>query len=96
MPKTTHGKPIITPEERAYFDGLNDNLKAFSTRLVQKEMITRPEHLATLLVACNCVRKKWNCSCKTIACCATAILQIPIGGDTLFSCDRFAPSRRRT
>jgi Cytochrome c3 len=47
--KDAHGKPIITPEERAYFDGLNDNLKQLLNQAVQKETITRPEHLAVLL-----------------------------------------------
>jgi hypothetical protein len=47
--KDEHGKPIINPEERAYFDGLNDNLKALLTQALQKEWITRPEHLAVLL-----------------------------------------------
>jgi hypothetical protein len=47
--KDEHGKPIITPEERAYYDGLNDNLKALLDQAVQKEWITRPEHLAVLL-----------------------------------------------
>jgi predicted CXXCH cytochrome family protein len=47
--KNDQGKPIITPEERAYFDGLNDNLKALLTQAVQKEWITRPEHLSVLL-----------------------------------------------
>jgi cytochrome c1 len=47
--KDTSGKPIITPEQRAYFDGLNDNLKELLNQAVQKEQITRPEHLAILL-----------------------------------------------
>jgi Cytochrome c3 len=47
--KDEHGKAIITPEERAYFDGLNDNLKGLLNQAVQKEVITRPEHLAILL-----------------------------------------------
>jgi Cytochrome c3 len=47
--KDEHGKPIITPEERAYYDGLNDNLKALLDQAVQKEWITRPEHLSVLL-----------------------------------------------
>ncbi|HEV2714536.1 MAG TPA: hypothetical protein VGU64_04680, partial [Terriglobales bacterium] len=44
--KDDNGKPIITPEERAYFDGLNDNLKELLNQAVQIEVITRPEHLA--------------------------------------------------
>ena len=47
--KDEQGKPIITPEERAYYDGLNDNLKGLLNQAVQKEWITRPEHLAVLL-----------------------------------------------
>jgi doubled CXXCH motif protein len=47
--KDEHGKPIITPEERAYFDSLNDNLKELLNQAVQKETISRPEHLAMLL-----------------------------------------------
>src|SRR5215510_4039906 len=47
--KDASGKPIITPEEEAYFNGLNDNLRAQLNDLVQKEVITRPEHLAILL-----------------------------------------------
>jgi len=47
--KNDQGKPIISPEERADFDGLNDNLKALLNQAVQKEWITRPEHLSVLL-----------------------------------------------
>src|SRR4030095_431920 len=47
--KDANGKPIITPEEQTYFNGLNDNLRAQLSELVQKEVITRPEHLAILL-----------------------------------------------
>ncbi len=47
--KDDHGKSIITPEEHAYYDGLNDNLKALLDQAVQKEWVTRPEHLAVLL-----------------------------------------------
>ncbi len=47
--KDEHGKAIITSEERAYFDGLNDNLKELLNQAVQKEAITRPEHLGMLL-----------------------------------------------
>ena len=28
--KDANGKPIITPEQQAYFDGLNDNLRALA------------------------------------------------------------------
>ena len=47
--KDEQGKPIVTQEERAYFDGLNDNLNGLLSQAVQKEWITRPEHLAVLL-----------------------------------------------
>src|SRR6188508_385105 len=47
--KDANGKPIISPEEQAYFSGLNDNLRALLDDLVHKEVITRPQHLATLL-----------------------------------------------
>jgi Cytochrome c3 len=47
--KDENGKPIITPEQRVYFDGLNDNLKGMLNQAVQKEAITRPEHLSILL-----------------------------------------------
>jgi len=47
--KDESGKPIITAAERAYFDGLNDNLKEMFSQAVEKELISRPEHLAALL-----------------------------------------------
>ena len=47
--KDKDGKPIITQEQRAYFDGLNDNLKELLNQAVQKEWIARPEHLSVLL-----------------------------------------------
>jgi hypothetical protein len=47
--KDKSGKPIITPEQRAYLDGLNDNLKELLNQAVQKEAITRPEQLGMLL-----------------------------------------------
>ncbi len=74
--KNEQGQPIITPEEHAYFDGLNDNLKELLNQAAQKEIITRPEHLADAAVACNCAHKRWSCFSKTIACSATAIQQI--------------------
>lgn len=43
-----NGKPIFTPEQRAYYDGLNDNLRNLLNQALQKETITRPEHLAEL------------------------------------------------
>ena len=47
--KDQSGKPIITKEQRAYFDSLNDNLKEHLAQAVEKEIITKPEHLGTLL-----------------------------------------------
>jgi predicted CXXCH cytochrome family protein len=47
--KDEKGKAIITPEEETYFNGLNDNLRELLNQAVQKETITRPEHLAALL-----------------------------------------------
>ena len=42
-------KPIIVPEQRAYFDALNDNLKSLLTNAVEAEIITRADHLSALL-----------------------------------------------
>ena len=47
--KDESGKAIVTPEQQEYFAGLNDNLKALLNHAVEKELITRPEHLAILL-----------------------------------------------
>jgi hypothetical protein len=47
--KDKDGKAIITPEQQTYYNGLNDNLKEMLSQLVQKEVITRPEHLGSLL-----------------------------------------------
>jgi hypothetical protein len=47
--KDANGKPIINTEEQDYFVGLNDNLRDLLEDLIQKEVITRPEHLAILL-----------------------------------------------
>lgn len=47
--KDEGGKAIISAEQQSYFNGLNDNLKELLNRAVQKETITRPEHLAALL-----------------------------------------------
>jgi hypothetical protein len=47
--KDENGKPIISPEQQTYFNGLNDNLRELLNHAVQKETITRPEHLAALL-----------------------------------------------
>jgi cytochrome c1 len=47
--KEESGKPIITAEQRTYFDGLNDNLIGMLNRAVEKETISRAEHLSILL-----------------------------------------------
>lgn len=47
--KDEHGKAIITADQRAYFDGLNDNLREMLNRAVEKETISRAEHLSILL-----------------------------------------------
>jgi predicted CXXCH cytochrome family protein len=47
--KDKDGKPIISQEQRAYFEGLNDNLRQLLNQAVQKDVITRSEHLAILL-----------------------------------------------
>ncbi len=47
--KNAKGKPIITQEQRAYFDGLNDHLKELLGQAVQNDVVTRPEHLSMLL-----------------------------------------------
>jgi hypothetical protein len=47
--KDKDGKAIITPEQQAYFNGLNDRLKELLNQAVQKETISRPEHLSILL-----------------------------------------------
>ena len=46
--KDESGKPILTPEQQAYYNGLNDNLRELLNKAVEKENITRPEHLAAL------------------------------------------------
>ena len=47
--KDENGKQIITAEQRTYFDGLNDNLKALLNTAAEKETISRAEHLSILL-----------------------------------------------
>jgi predicted CXXCH cytochrome family protein len=43
------GKPLITPEQRAYFDGLNDHLKDLLGKVAESETITRADHLGFIL-----------------------------------------------
>ena len=47
--KDEKGQPIITAEQRSYFDGLNDNLREMLNHAAEAETITRPEHLSILL-----------------------------------------------
>src|ERR1051326_4124983 len=47
--KDEKGNAIITPEQRTYFEGLNDNLREMLNNAVEKETISRPEHLSILL-----------------------------------------------
>lgn len=43
------GKPVITTEQRAYFDGLNDHLKALLGNVAETEMVSRADHLGSIL-----------------------------------------------
>src|SRR5690349_3945129 len=47
--KDESGKPIVTPEQRNYYEGLDDNLKELINQNAEKERISRAEHLSTLL-----------------------------------------------
>ena len=47
--KDKDGKPIITAEQRAYYDGLDDRLKDLLGQVVEKDVVTRAEHLGVLL-----------------------------------------------
>jgi predicted CXXCH cytochrome family protein len=43
------GKPVITPEQRTYFDGLNDHIKTLLGNAAETEIITRADHLGFIL-----------------------------------------------
>ena len=43
------GKPVISTEQRAYFDGLNDHLKALLGNATETEIVTRADHLSSIL-----------------------------------------------
>ena len=43
------GKPVLSPEDLAYFDGLNDHLKTLLIKAVDAETITRADHLGSIL-----------------------------------------------
>ena len=47
--KDDKGNAVITPEERAYYDGLNDNLKEMLNDAAEKDRISGAPHLAVLL-----------------------------------------------
>lgn len=43
------GQPVITGEQRTYFDGLNDHITALLSNATETEIITRADHLASIL-----------------------------------------------
>jgi predicted CXXCH cytochrome family protein len=43
------GEPFVIPEQRAYFDGLNDHLKTLLSKVVDAEIVTRGDHLGSIL-----------------------------------------------
>ena len=43
------GKPVISSEQRAYFDSLNGLIKGLLSNVVEREIITKPDHLASVL-----------------------------------------------
>ena len=47
--KSNEGTPILTAEQRACFDGLNDHLRELLSQAVKKQAITRAEHLGLIL-----------------------------------------------
>ena len=47
--KGEDGKPVISDAQKAYLDGLNDHIKALLTNVVETEIITRSDHLGSLL-----------------------------------------------
>lgn len=47
--KDDKGQAIINAEQRAYFDGLNENLREMLNRAAENETISRAEHLSILL-----------------------------------------------
>ena len=47
--KSKDGKPIITADQRACFEGLNDHLRELLSQVVKKQVITRAEHLGLIL-----------------------------------------------
>ena len=47
--KAPDGKPILSAEQRASFDNLSDYLKGLLVKVVDAEIITRSDHLGTIL-----------------------------------------------
>jgi hypothetical protein len=47
--KGEDGKPVITSEQRAYFDALNDRIRELFNGVAEAEIITRPDHLGSIL-----------------------------------------------
>jgi predicted CXXCH cytochrome family protein len=47
--KDESGKSIVTPEQRTYYEGLDDNLKELLNQDAETERISRAEHLSILL-----------------------------------------------
>jgi hypothetical protein len=43
------GKPVISAEQRAYFDSLNDHLKGLLGKATEIEIVTRADHLGSIL-----------------------------------------------
>jgi len=69
--KDDKGKPIMTPEQQAYYDGLNDNLRELLNQAVKK----KPSHVPSIwprCSRCNCAHRRWNWCCKTTASFVTA------------------------
>lgn len=47
--RTPDGKSVLSAEQRAYFDGLNDHLKSLLIKTLDAEIITRADHLGSIL-----------------------------------------------
>jgi predicted CXXCH cytochrome family protein len=43
------GKPVITPEQRTYLDGLNDHITGLLSNATETEIISRADHLGSIL-----------------------------------------------
>ena len=89
--KDANGKPIISPEEQAYFSGLNDNLRALLDDLVEKEVITRPGALGNFARAAIASAKNGSALAEQMRS-VSYRLGISISGEPLFCCNRFTPT----